>query len=529
MGSVSLPFSQREMSNYVFGTSLRYQDYLQAKSFEDTLVSEISSASRSIIATNEELSENLISVLGSMSSSMTRGFDRLSFDICDLSDGIAELNATFQWGFSEVLTKLGGLNDSLRELIKIAKTPAQTWAYEQFEIARDAFRRELYDDATQYLSRAINGHGDHTGYNIEYRFHFLLGTIRIGSFKNYSEQIVDPMQAEHAFLNAARYAKHDQPKEAARSYLGAGWAAYCQGNMRDAERHTRDAIALDDSLAEAHFQLAKIQIHGGNPETALCSLRTAITLDRGYTLKACTDGDFTRYQQKVDSLLETFRQKAKQTAQQSIYQIESDILHLEKSRAEQFWLAEDELIVSVRQLRDLAKEDASAGTYYGYLDAIRQCDAARHAQRSAFEELRKIHQQRHQQLLNDRETFRRERDRLRETPLPTNGNIASDIGRSIGMFFVYVLGFAIAFSVLDFFFKLEKAMPRVANAIGVVCILIPLIISITYVVGRISDRGTVVRKRQTEMTRIDTFLGQIEGKLAQGETDQQNLTDKRSE
>ena len=138
------------MSNYVFGASLRYQDYLQAKSFEDSLRGEISSASRSIIATNKELSRDHISVLESMSSAVTGGFDRLSFDMRALSDGVAELNSTFEWGFSEVLTMLGGLNDSLRELIKVVKTPAQTWAYEQFEIARDAFRRELYDDAIQY-------------------------------------------------------------------------------------------------------------------------------------------------------------------------------------------------------------------------------------------------------------------------------------------------------------------------------------------------------------------------------------------
>jgi len=499
LGAPEAKPTRREMSNYVFGTSLRYQDYLQAKSFEDSLRGEISSASRSIIATNKELSRDHISVLESMSSAVTGGFDRLSFDMRALSDVVAELNSTFEWGFSEVLTMLGGLNDSLRELIKVAKTPAQTWAYEQFEIARDAFRQELYDDAIQYLNRAIGGHGDHTGYNLEYRFHYLLGTIRVGSFKNHSDQIVDPSQAEQAFLNAARYARHDHPKEAARSYLGAGWAAYCQGNMQDAERHTRDAMASDDSLGEAHFQLAKIQMHNGNPKAALIPLRTAITLDRGYTLKACTDGDFTRYQQKVDSLIETLRQEVMQTAQRSLDQIESDTVQLERSRAEQFSLAEDAPIVAVRKIMDTARHTASAETYYGYLDALHLCDSARSAVRSAFEALRQMHQQQ----LAELEALRRKRELLKEAPLP-KGNLASNIGYSIVIFFVSLM----VFGAVATLFLEQKVSSRALDAIAVVWVLLTILVCIAIVIGSNSERNAVVRERQAEITRIERLLDQ---------------------
>lgn len=177
-----------------------------------------------------------------MSSEMRSGFEQLSFDVRALSAGVAELNSTFQWGFNEALTLLGGINHSLNELKRIAQTQEKTWAYEQAMDACNALRQELYDDAIQYLSRAISGHGDHTGYALEYRFHYLLGTIRIGSLKNYSSRIVDLKQAEQAFLNAAKYAKRDYPKKAARSYLCAGWAAYCQGNMQNAADHTRNAL-----------------------------------------------------------------------------------------------------------------------------------------------------------------------------------------------------------------------------------------------------------------------------------------------
>ena len=391
------------MSNYIFGTKLRYIDYLQAKSFENSLRTEISSSSRRIIASNEELARDHISVLESTSLAMMSGFDQLSFDLRKVSEDISELNATFQWGFSEVLTCLGGLNDSLDELIEIAKTPAQTWAYNQFEIARDAFRQELYDDAVQYLNRAISGYGDQTGYSLEYRFHYLLGMIRLGSFKNHSKQIVDPQQAEQAFLNAAKYARHDHPKEAARSLLGAGWAAYCQGDMQAAERHTREAVALDDSLAEAYFQLAKILMHCRNPKAALIPLRTAITLDRGYTLKSCSDGDFTAYQQEVDSLIEDRRQEVKTALEQCLNNIESGLTMLEKNRAEKFNLADEAPIIAIRKIKDEARQAALSGTYYAYLDALMECASAGLALQNGDKALQQLHEQRHAEIEADRQ------------------------------------------------------------------------------------------------------------------------------
>jgi len=386
------------MSNYVHSSSLRYEDYLQAKSFEDGIRGEISASSRSIIASTEELARDKITVLKSLSSELTSGFEQLSFDLRALSDDVAELNSTFRWGFSAVLTHLGGLNDSLRELIRIAKTPEQTWAYEQFEIARDAFRQALYDDAILSLNRAISGFGDHTGYTLEYRFHYLLGIIHIGSFENHTPQIVDLPQAEQAFLNAAKYACRDLPEEAARGYLGAGWSAYCQGNMQTAKNHTQAALALDASLAEAHFQLAKVQAHRGNPEAALTSLRNAIILDRGYTVKACTDGDFIRYQSQVDAFLENLRKEAVEAAQRTFASIESEIDHLEKSRAEQFPLAESAPIGTVKKLIVSAKKTATSGTYYSMLEAIRLCESAKSAASDALRTLRQEHEQKARQL-----------------------------------------------------------------------------------------------------------------------------------
>jgi len=129
------------------------------------------------------------------------------------------------------------------------------------------------------LDRAINGYAGQTGYKLEYRFHFFLGRIRLGSSRNNSPEIIRLAEAERAFLYAARYATREIPKEVARALLAAGWAAYCREDMNLAQQHTQQAVTWDAGLGEAHFQLAKILID--EPAQALVSLQTAIEIAIG--------------------------------------------------------------------------------------------------------------------------------------------------------------------------------------------------------------------------------------------------------
>ncbi len=356
------------MTAYVFGTSLSYHDYLQASNFEDSVRGEISESARSIIASNEELQREHITVSEAVSAAVTTGSEELTFEVQRLTDGISELNARFQWGFSELLMVAGRVNDTLDDLVRIAKTPAQTWAYEQFEIARDAFRQELYHEALEQVDRSISGYASNPGYVLEYRFHYLLGTIRLGGFGNNSEDVVDLVQAQSAFQKAARYARQDHPKEAARALLAAGWAAYCQGKLVDAERFTEQAVALNPELAEALFQLAKIQMHVDEPERALPSLRAAIQMDRGYSLKAATDEDFKRHETELHALLEALRHEAKELAEEVLEETRERLEQVEALRIGASTRRVE--VASAKQFLSKASTAVRSGTYFGYLDSV---------------------------------------------------------------------------------------------------------------------------------------------------------------
>ncbi len=315
------------MSNYVWGTSLSHADYLQAQSFVCDVKSatrdaarkvsmDISHQTRDVIASNELLQREQMELLTASTDrtvgTLNDGFERISYTVDAgfdrLSDDVSELNATFHWGFAAVLASIGHTNDTLSELVKMAKNPVQTVAFNHFEIARDAFRQGLYRESFEELDRAILGDHTSAGYEREWRFHQLRGILQLG-FADCDMSLYDLAKAEKSFLAAARYGKTDYPHDAGRAFLSAGWAAYCQGKMKEALAHTKRAIKLHPAMGEGFFQASKIQMALGDVEKGLSLLAKAIDRDSFYALKAAGDGEFQLYDDMLRGFLDALRKE----------------------------------------------------------------------------------------------------------------------------------------------------------------------------------------------------------------------------
>jgi tetratricopeptide (TPR) repeat protein len=298
------------MSNFVFGSNLSYSDYIQAQSFVDDIKSsnnrialEISKQTRQLIASKETLSQMDITtrenIANRISNQLSEGFETLSYQMQDISAGINELNSTFHWGFSRIISVMGGMNDSIKELIRIAKTPAQTAALEHFEIARDMFRKRIYSDVLEELGKAINGvPGVSAGYKQEWRVHQLEGIVKLG-FVGCKSELINLEEAEVSFLKAAMYAEADNPQDSANAYLAAGWTAYCQGKIRDSIINTKKCLDINPKIGEAIFLLSKALIAEGRIEKSFEVLRRAINQDLFYAIKASADGDFQKYEEDL--------------------------------------------------------------------------------------------------------------------------------------------------------------------------------------------------------------------------------------
>ena len=208
---------------------------------------------------------------------------------------------------------------------------------------------------------------------MEYRFHFLLGRIRLGSYRNQASEIISLIDAEKSLLFAARYAEQHAPLEAARALLAAGWAAYCKGDAKSAETHFEKAISLDPKLPEAHFQLAKVLMHLNSPGVALVSLRSAIEFDREYALKAISDGDFTPYETSVATLLYQLRQQAALEVERLLNKLEEEKEALERKRAREYFLAEKLDLADFESSIQRAVTLVGENTFFGFLDATKYC------------------------------------------------------------------------------------------------------------------------------------------------------------
>jgi len=313
--------------SYSLDNRFSYKEYLTAQKFVEDIKSttintgqsitmDISNQTLKLLASNESLKRENIRVIekqgDSLKRSLDKGFSRISYDIMcgieQISNNISELNSTFHWGFSQILSRINRMNDSLEMLVNIAKTPTQTVAYEQYEMARDAFRKGLYKESLEFLDRAINGDHTSTGYKLEWRFHQMMGTILLG-FVGCDFELMDLSRAEDSFLLAARYSKSDFPDHSAKAFFSAGWAAYCQGKIKEALVHTNQAIKIMPNFAEAFFQAAKIQIALDEVDASFISLSKAIDHDVFYALKAAGDKDFQRYDDTLREFLTSIRKK----------------------------------------------------------------------------------------------------------------------------------------------------------------------------------------------------------------------------
>lgn len=367
------------MSYYVHSSSLSYVDYLQALAFEKSFTTTIRTESRRIVASVDQLHADhaqSFNLMGGIAAELSSGFERLEVRLQRVGESIDEMRAEFHWGMCELLASMGRMNDSLDHLLRLSRTPAQTWATEQFAIACDAVRRGLHREALETLDRAIGGHGSNAGYRLDHRFHHLKGLVLLGSAANYDRTIVDHARAEAAFLDAHRYAMADMPREAAKNLVCAGWAAYVQGEVERASTHTKAGLTLDPTSPEAFFQLAKCEMHSGHPEAAEAPLKAACSMDPQYALKAPADGDFQRYQANTNRVLRSLRDEACATAEAVLHSAHEAVGGATATRCAGYALRELTSLDAVQMSVATAAKHLSSSTYHGALLAESESDRA---------------------------------------------------------------------------------------------------------------------------------------------------------
>lgn len=305
------PYQTSEFS-YVFREGYDYISYLEKKSHFDRVEIAVDSGIRKLVASNEELAKAQLEATNQLGADIREGFEGLSVSIDAVRRSIEDLKSVCEYGFAQIDLSLNYIDQSIQQLIRIAQTPDQTWALEQYSIATDAFRKNFAEEALDYVNRAILGHGDRSGYRLEHRFYMLRGLIRVGNYKNHSSKILDLKAATDDFLLGARYAEHDSQKDCARSFGLAGWASYCAGRMADAEKYFNRSVDINGADNQSKFELSKVLFHVGNTAEAQRYFTDTLRNDWKYALRAGSDEDFLKYRKDVEECINTYLSELRQ-------------------------------------------------------------------------------------------------------------------------------------------------------------------------------------------------------------------------
>ena len=306
------------MSTFVWGMGLSYADYLRSKKQKGAVTAEVPAGIRPLIVSNPQLELLGITLRETAKNAGGMPIEVLQYKIDPGIQKIREIDSTYRWEYAQLLAMAGRMGDPPEELAGASNNPGRTRAYEQYRKAREEYRRHNGATALAAIELAIDGFGGSMGYWVDFRFHYFLGVIRLGNVDDTEEGVLDLAEASRSLLEAAKYARTNHPSEAARAYLAAGHASYCQGQMSDAQQWTTEAIALNNGLAEAHFQQGKFSAHAGDGPGALRHLRNAMLLDPPYALRALDDGDYEKLGDKVTAFLTDLHERAKDAVQSNL-------------------------------------------------------------------------------------------------------------------------------------------------------------------------------------------------------------------
>lgn len=321
------------MSTFIPGDD-PYRKFLQEQAHLDDIKYELNSQTSRLIANQDQVSAGLLEGISDLAESVSAEVTELRSDIAGLEAtmhaDLQELNATFRWGFSEVLLGLGRLGDTLNDLKSLMENRNKIWAYEQYFEARRAFLNGWHRESFDLVQQAIDGYGSNPGYKLEFRFHFLLGQNYLGNRQNHETDIINPEKAEAAFLNAAKYSEHESKSDAAVAYLCASRSAYIQEKIEAALAHAETATQLDPGLGEAVFQKTKLLCRTGDWEDAAPIFSALFTSEPTYAVKAASDPDIRSFVTELNTTIKAATQTLKEKATEKQTIIADEIAQAEK-------------------------------------------------------------------------------------------------------------------------------------------------------------------------------------------------------
>ncbi len=220
----------------------------------------------------------------------------------DIVEGLVELQATFEWGFTELIWQIEQEREVLKDILEVLQAPLDTQAKELKKRAEYAYKNRWIDDAFEdFLESEKKNRYDFT-------IHQNLGNIYLFEKKN-------PEKALEYYEKAVKYATPKSSYYTSISLLHVGLVKYLQEDFQGAYEATSKAIELSPNLYEAHYQHAQYCANLARYDEAIKHLKKAIVEgDKYYCVKADSEKDFNVMKKQLHSLFEELRDNAENQA-----------------------------------------------------------------------------------------------------------------------------------------------------------------------------------------------------------------------
>lgn len=231
--------------------------------------------------------------------------EEISRGVKDIANGVAELKATFEWGFSELIWQIEKQRETLQEILETLQKPLGTQAKELKERAEEAYKNGWIDDALRdFLESEEKNKYDFT-------IHQSLGNI-------YFFHKGKPEKALEYYKKAVKYAKPESEYHASLACIHVALVRYLQEDYEAAKEATAQAIDLTPDLDFAHYEHARYLAKLGDFNGAISHLGKAIKADRLYALKANMEEDFDGMEDEFKSFIRQIRSPVKKATSQEI-------------------------------------------------------------------------------------------------------------------------------------------------------------------------------------------------------------------
>jgi tetratricopeptide (TPR) repeat protein len=304
----------------------------------------------------EKIIESQVEVANSIIVSQARIAGQIDISTRDITEGFQELQATFDWGFTELIWQIEQEREVLKDILKVLQAPLDTQAKELKKRAEYAYQNGWIGDALKdFLESEKKNRYDFT-------IHQNLGNIYLFEKKA-------PDRALEYYEKAVKYATPKSSYYTSISLLHKGLVKYLQKDFKEAYKATLKSIEVSPDFYEAHYQHAQYCASLGKYNEAIKHLKKAIVEgDKYYCVKADSEKDFDVMKEQLKSLFKELQINA-----QNQVTIESGEVTGVINRAKSYYNIPviDNLKVARGKLEE-AKVFIARGSFFDCHDAARK-------------------------------------------------------------------------------------------------------------------------------------------------------------